>query len=295
VEGQEDNKSGIILFTLDQKQFHTHPQVIFDWVLSPLNQKIKWLGVNLDPKVNFGDQNTAQCIMSNSRIPVMKALAGTDWGHDMETLLLTYKMLVRPTFTFGSPIWYPNTSATNLKKSQVIQNKGPRISAEHHLKTPIAQLHAETKVLPVKNHFEMLNFQFLASAMRCSHCSHDIVTLPPLHQKMKKTLYDANIEFVRPYLQDGVILEVSYKRTIQSIHSAFVAQSSVRMEPNIKDDRTLPQKTTALFASLGLENALVSKPISTPLGKLTMLFFPSANQLNTVPVTFLNAPSTPQT
>jgi hypothetical protein len=256
------NKSDIILFTPDQKQYHTHPQVFLDGVLIPLDQKLKWLGVYHDPKINFGNHNSASCVKSNSRVTVM-ALAGTDYGHDMETLLLTYKALIRPTFTFGLPIWYPNTCSTNIKKLQTIQNKGLRIATGCHLKIPIAQLHTETKVLSVKNHLEMLNSQFMDSAKRRSHCLHDIVKLPPGPRKMKKTLYEANIKFVEPYLRHGVIPEVSYKQAIKSIHSVSVAAAICEngpntvlgrylysYEPNIKEDRTLLQKTRCTIRQL---------------------------------------------
>jgi hypothetical protein len=106
------NKSGVILFTRDQHQFNTHPLVVLDGKLIPLNQTLRMLGIYFDPKINFGN----------------KALAGTDWGHHMETLLLTYKMLIHPTFTFGSPIWFPNTRSTNIKRLQVVQNKCLRVA-----------------------------------------------------------------------------------------------------------------------------------------------------------------------
>jgi hypothetical protein len=151
------NKSGVILFTPDQKQYHLHPQVFLDGKLIPLDKALKMLGINFDPKINFGTHNSVSCVKGNGRVPVMKALAGTSWGHHMETLLLTYKSLVRPTFTFGSPIWFPNTSATNIANLQRIQNKCLRVATGCHLKTPIPHLHTETRVLPVKNHLEMLN------------------------------------------------------------------------------------------------------------------------------------------
>jgi hypothetical protein len=68
--------------------------------------------------------------------------------------------------------------------------------------------------------------------MTRSHCSHNVVKQPPGPRKMKRTLYDANIEFVRPYLTDGVILDINYKRTIKHIHSMAVAASVCENGPN---------------------------------------------------------------
>jgi hypothetical protein len=49
---------------------------------------------------------------------------------------------------------------------------------------------------------------------------------------MKKTLYDANIKFVRPYLTDGIMLDINYKRAIKNFHSAAVAASICKNGPN---------------------------------------------------------------
>ena len=162
----------------------------------------------------------------------MKALAGTTWGHHMELLLQTYKSLIRSGFDYGSPIWFPNVSATNLKQLQVVQNKALRIATGCHLKSSIAFLHTEAKILPVRNHLEMLNAQFLASAMRVTHPSHRVVTLPPGPRKMKKTLYETSIPFVQQHLHNGVMKEISYKKAVKAIHLAAVAKSVCENGPN---------------------------------------------------------------
>jgi hypothetical protein len=114
----------------------------------------------------------------------------------MELLLQTYKCLIRSGLGYGSPIWFPNVNATNLKQVQVVQNKALRIATGCHLKSSIAFLHTEAKILPVRNHLEMLNAQLLVT-LRVTHLSHDVVTLPLGPRKMKKTLYESSIPFVQ--------------------------------------------------------------------------------------------------
>jgi hypothetical protein len=65
---------------------------------------LKWLGVNFDPKVDFGIQAKASKGKGSSRVPILKALTGTDWGHDMETILQTFKCLILSCMSFNSPI-----------------------------------------------------------------------------------------------------------------------------------------------------------------------------------------------
>jgi hypothetical protein len=90
--------------------------------------------------------------------------------------------------------------------------------------TPIAHLHTETKVMMVKNYLDLLSSQFLARALRESHPSHSVVTIPQGAQQMKETLYSKCIGRVEKHLRDGVMLEGNYKQKISQIHSAAVAK-----------------------------------------------------------------------
>ena len=44
------------------------------------------------------------------RINILKALADTNLGQQKETILNTYKSLIRSLFMYAAPIWFPNTS-----------------------------------------------------------------------------------------------------------------------------------------------------------------------------------------
>jgi hypothetical protein len=255
-------KSCIILYMPDQTQFRHHPLVYLNGKLIPLDMALKWLGVIFDPKINFGIQAKTSKSKGSSRVPILKGLTGTNLGHDMETILRTYKCLILSCMSFNSPIWFPSTSATNIQGLQLVQNSALRIATGCHLATPIAHLHTECKILPGKNHFEMLNCQFLAKTLGHSHCSREVVTQPLGPRKMKKTLYDANIEFVRPYLTDGVMLDINYKHAIKNIHSAAVAASICENGPNPvlgtylysneprADEQVLPRKSRCTLRQL---------------------------------------------
>jgi hypothetical protein len=74
----------------------------------------------------------------------MKALAGTTFGQYKETLLLTFKCLIRPLIDFGSAIYYPNASKTSIKMLQTVQNSTLRIATSNHMMASIEHLHAES-------------------------------------------------------------------------------------------------------------------------------------------------------
>ena len=49
----------------------------------------------------------------SSRNNILKALAGTSWGKQKETLLMTYKAVGRSIINYTPPVWSTNIRATN--------------------------------------------------------------------------------------------------------------------------------------------------------------------------------------
>ena len=136
---------------------------------------------------------------------------------------------------------------TNIAKLQVVQNRCLRIATGSHMASSIDHLHSEAGVLPVQDHLDMLCAQFLVSAMRPIHPSHDLVQLPPgprknkLGRPLKETLSSKYGHVVAPFLNDqGVMAGVSYKRARESIHTAAVQNSIRKQGPNPLIGRIAP-------------------------------------------------------
>ena len=89
----------------------------------------------------------------------MKALAGTSWGQDSKTLLITYKALIRSKMDYAAPVWVPNVKPTPLARLQSIQNAGLRIATGALKMTPPDHLHSEAKMLKVDEHLKLLAAQ----------------------------------------------------------------------------------------------------------------------------------------
>ena len=87
----------------------------------------------------------------------MKALAGTNWGQQKETLLLTYKALGRSIANYAAPVWSTNASDTSLGKIQRTQNEALRIITGSHKMSSIDHIHSETKMLLVEDHLNLLS------------------------------------------------------------------------------------------------------------------------------------------
>ena len=64
------------------------------------------------------------------RVNVLKALAGTDWGQEKETITNTYKATCRSVLEYGSPIWSLAIKPTLWNNLQNVQNAGLRVAPE---------------------------------------------------------------------------------------------------------------------------------------------------------------------
>ena len=86
-------KSTVTLFTPDPKQANTQPKIKISDAELPLVRNPKLLGVYLDTFFSFNTHCVQVANRVSKRNNVLKALAGTNWGQQKETLLLTYKAL----------------------------------------------------------------------------------------------------------------------------------------------------------------------------------------------------------
>ena len=226
-------KSTVTLFTPDKRrESHLHPTVTLNNTILPLNRNPRILGVTFDPHFTFSPHITSIINKASPRINILKALAGTTWGQQKETMIITFKSLIRSIFTYASPIWFPNSSASSINKLQSIQNSALRIATGCVKMSNIDHLHTETQVLPVKDHLSLLSTQFLAKALQPNHPSHPIVTSPSGPRNKKATLQSRFLCNLTPYLEGGVLQPDRYKSTIAQLHTTAVATSISNRSPN---------------------------------------------------------------
>ena len=262
-------KSTITLFTSDRHQSHTHPQVTLNNSPLPLERNPRILGVTFDPHFTFTPHITSLISRATSRLNILKALAGTNWGQHKETIIITYKSLIRSLFTYATPIWFPNTNPTILRRLQTIQNSALRIATGCVKMSAIDHLHAETQVLPVESHLSLLCSQFLARALQPNHPSHLTVTSPSGPRNKKHTLQSRFLPDVDPYLVDGTIPPHTYKAVLKSLHTAKVANTLTSRDPN----RVLQIPPPPI----GEEESSLPRPYRTTLSQLRSGFCRSLN------------------
>ena len=179
-------KSTVTLFTPDKHQFQMHPVINLEDTQLPLERSPKILGVIMDPSLSFHRHCNYVSDRIDKRNDMLKALAGSSWEQDKETLLLTYNALGKSIASYAAPVWSTNTSDSSFKK---IQNAALRTATGAHKMASIDHLHQESLTLRVKDHSDMLSAQYLVNCVEEDHVSHGITIQEPKPRPMKETLH----------------------------------------------------------------------------------------------------------
>ena len=104
----------------------------------------KVLGLTLDPKLTYSTHIHNISVHAHKPLQIIKALTATGWGKQKETLMATYKAVMRPTLEYASSIWSPLASSTSINTLKVMQNGALRTATGCTQDTNIQHLHDET-------------------------------------------------------------------------------------------------------------------------------------------------------
>ena len=167
---------------------HIHPRIFIENSHLPLVNCPRILGVYLDPSLSFNKHNQYVAERVSGRNNILKALAGTSWGQQKETLLMTYKAVGRSIINYAVPVWSPNLHDTNYRKIKYTQNEALRIATGCHKMSSIDHLHTEAEMLKVREHSELLSAQYLAICLEPGNVCHPITKRAIPERQMKETL-----------------------------------------------------------------------------------------------------------
>ena len=216
------DKSHPTILTSDTHQCSTDPGVSMGQNALEPERNPKILGVYFDPLFKFSHHVSQVQSRVSSRINILKALAGTNWGQQKETIIVTYRALIRSIVTYAAPIWYPNASATSVRKLQVLQNSALRVATGCHRMAPVAHLHREALMLPVDDTLQLLCKQYLASAMVPEHPCHATVTSCSGPRSIRHTLQSRFLPSIQQFLVNNTIPLDSKKTTLTTLHNDAV-------------------------------------------------------------------------
>ena len=227
-------KSSVTLFTPWTYEAHVEPQVFANGTRIPTVKQPTILGVKFDTMFTYAPHCRAATTRTRERTNVMKALAGTSWGQDVDTLTLTYRTVIRPVAEYGAPIWSPILSTTGWNKLEAAQNDALRVATGCHAMADQAHLCTETKILPLRKHAELLSRQYLVSCHLAGHPSNNLVTPNEPPRPMKNTLAYAHRQEITTRLPPPTqfIDERHKKHVIADMHRDTVREAINGYDPN---------------------------------------------------------------
>ena len=189
----------------------------------------------------------------SSRNNILKVLAGTSWGQQKETLLMTYKAVGRSIINYASPVWSTNLRDTNYRNIQYTQNEALRIATGCHKMSSVDHLHVEAKMLKVSEHSELLSAQYLARCLEPGNVCHYITTRETPKRGMKETLFTRHRNTVEP-----MMLANNRKTTLPAIYSDAVNKAVKDQKKNIVLDN-LPHPINDSEKDLRKERATLAQ------------------------------------
>ena len=187
-----EGKTQTTLFTPDPAEYNMEFGISINNTILKTEKFPKILGVTLGPKLTYTKHINATIKKARPTINILKALAGTDWGKDRETIANTYKIYTRPILEYANSAWCPILSNKQMQRLQIIQNTALRIATGHTKNTNVQHLHDKTYTLPIQAHTKMLASQFREKATDPLHPLHDDTLQPQPPRLKKQTIFNSD-------------------------------------------------------------------------------------------------------
>ena len=257
-------KSTVTLFTPARAEAKHVPEVKVQGQPVKLDKTPKLLGVKFDTMYTFTPHINDTISKAKKRLNILKSLAGSTWGQDKDTILVTYKSICRSVLEYAAPIWSPSISETNWVHLQAVQSKALRIATGCVTKSAIDHLHQESKVIPLKEHSIMVTKQFAAQFFHPLHPGNKFLHQPPPPRNIKSILL-IHEEPVNNLLQSGLTI----KQSVKSIHTSTVAETIRTLAPS----KVLKEKPPDVHPS----EKLLSRKAQCDLARLRSGYSPLVN------------------
>lgn len=116
----------------------------------PWSRQVKYLGVTLDDKLNWG-KNTDNLVLKGAKTTnALRPVLNRKSKLSSTTKLRIYSTLIRPCITYAAPVWCSITD-NKYSKLQVIQNKAIKIAYNTPFRTNLKKLHKKIKYPVLKD------------------------------------------------------------------------------------------------------------------------------------------------
>ena len=234
------DKTTCTLFTPDPAEYNANLKLKIHNKALPMATHPKILGLTLDPKLTYNTHIHNISIQAHKALHLIKALTSTTWGKQKETLIATYKAVMRPSLEYASSIWSPLASSTSINKLQVMQNAALRTATGCTHDTNIQHLHDETLILPIKEHLQLHASQTRQKAQHPSHPLHICTTNPTRPSRLKNPTTFYNPQYTTNIPTDPrTVTSTDIQAIMRLIHTSIVSKYLAARDNN-KILRTAP-------------------------------------------------------
>lgn len=148
---------------------------------------MKYLGVLLDHRLTWKLHINSKVNQGYARLRQLYPLINRKSPLRTECTLLLYKALIRPLVTYACPVW-SNSSTSNMRKIQTLQNKLLRISVNAPWFVRNEELHKDLNVPTIREFIRKLTKNFFNNLSKCSSAVQHQVGRHQIHTRLKRKL-----------------------------------------------------------------------------------------------------------
>ena len=186
---------------------------------------------HLRPKLTYSTYIHNISVEAYKPLQMIKALTATGWGKQRDTLMATYKAVMRPALDDAFSIWSPLASSTSINKLQVMQNEALRTATGCTQDTNIQHLHDETLILPIHEHIQLHASQYKQKTQHLSHPLHKHTTYNT--PRLKKSTIFINGRYTTNIPKDPhTITKTDIKTNICHVHTYIVSKHLATRDNN---------------------------------------------------------------
>ena len=190
----------------------------------PMATHPKVLGLTLDPKLTYNTHIHNISVQAHKPLQIIKALTATGWGKQKETLMATYKAVMRPALEYASSVWSPIAFSTSINKLQVMQNAALRTATGCTQDTNIQHLHDETLTLPIHEHLQLHASQYKQKTQHPSHPLHKHTTYFNTPRLKKPTIFNNGRYTTNIPTDPHTVTTTDIKTNMRHIHTSIVSR-----------------------------------------------------------------------
>ena len=217
------DKTTCTLFTPDPAEYTSNLDLTINNKALPMATHPKVLGLTLDPKLTYSTHMHNISVHTHKPLQIIKALTATGCGKQKETLMATYKAVMRPVLEYASSVWSPLASSTSINKLQVMQNAALRTATGFTQDTNIQHLHEETLTLPIHERIQLHVSQYKQKTQHPSHPLHKHTTYLNT-PRLNKTLFLTTAATQQTFPQTPTVTTTDIKTNMRHIHTSIVSR-----------------------------------------------------------------------